>query len=155
MNDNRLSEILQSLPRERAGGDFTARVRSRIEKRPTLLGAAWSRPALAAAMALIALTLGFGWREWRHAKAQTATVARLELLLEEKQALEAELVSLRRLASDARPVVYLGGNEQVDLVLDLERLRNRQTARSGPHTPNAFSPADLRAQPGGTRTAVY
>lgn len=156
MNDSRLTEILQSLPRERASGDFTARVRSRVEPRPVfgLDPASW--PTAAAVAALVVLAVGFGWREWRHSQARAAEVARLEMLLSEKQALEAELLTLRRLASEARPVVYLGGNEEVDLVLDLARFQRRQTARRpAPPTPNTVERADLRIDPRGARPAVY
>lgn len=124
MNDDRLSAALESLPREQAGPEFTAGVLRRIEPAtPRWLPA--ERPARRwaplAAAALVVLTLGFGWREWRHRQMAES----LQALLAEKQALEAELESLRRLTRAARPVVYLGSDDEVDLVLDLERFRRR------------------------------
>ena len=165
MNDKRLSEILASLPRETAAANFTARVQARLERQPTTLFAPGRWSAIAAAAAIIALVSGFGWQEWRHAREKQAAVARLTQLLDEKHDLEEELRTLRRLTDEARPVVYLGGNEDVDLVLDLARLsqrqthqpqtHQRQTLRSGPLTPDAFSPANLRTDPRRSLTAVY
>ena len=155
MNDNRLSQMLQSLPREKAGADFTARVRRRLETRTASLFPPARWPVLAAAAAAVVLALGLGWREWRQDQAQQATVARLEPLLEETQALEEELLTLRRLTAAARPVVYLGGTEEVDLVLDLARLHQRRVSTTGTAAPYDFSPADVRITPPKPRSAVY
>ena len=152
MNDDRISAALESLPREEAGTDFTAGVLRRLEERPRrLFTARWAMAAAAAA--IVVLALGFGWREWRHQQQRRQAVAQLEMLLAEKQELEAELRSLRRLSSRARPVVYLGGNENVDLVLDLARLRSR-----GGWPANLEAPRNADLRPGNrpeTRRAVY
>ncbi len=120
MSDERLSAALRSLPREEASRGFKAGVLRRLDRR---------RPSASyrslAAAAVLALVFGLGWREWRHQQAQHQTIARLDALLAEKQALEAELRHLRELTARARPVVYLGGNESVDFVLDLARLHTQ------------------------------
>ncbi len=119
MNHDSVSQALKSLPREQAGLGFTAGVLRRIEAPPRLLPARWiTATAMAAAMVL---ALGFGWREWRHRQA----TENLQVMLAEKQELEAELRALRRLTAEARPVVYLGSDSQVDLVLDLGRFRRQ------------------------------
>ena len=134
MNDDRISSALQTLPREEAGPGFTAAVLQRIEEPPRrTVPRPWAMAAVAAA---VLLALGLGWREWRHQQEQERAVAQLEVLLAEKQELEEELRSLRRLASQARPVVYLGGNERVDLVLDLARFQDR-----GGWPPDLATPA--------------
>ena len=118
MNEQ-LKTALESLPRERAGIGFTAGVLRRIEQPSRrLFPMQWT--ALTAA-AVIVLALGFGWREWRHRQAEE----HLQVLLAEKQDLEVEMQVLRRLSQKARPVVYLGGNEKVDLVLDLARFQRQ------------------------------
>jgi hypothetical protein len=138
LNDINLQNALKSLPREQARVGFTGRVLRRIEQPSSRRAAShWPAPrwAAAAAAAILVLTLGFGWREWRHHQ----TVADLRVLLAEKQALEAELEDLRRLTADARPVVYLGSDDDVDLVLDLARFSRRGGFGSGP--PAAGMPA--------------
>lgn len=54
------------------------------------------------------------------------------------QELASELEDLRRSAAQARPVFYVGGNEQVDLVVDLARLAEARK------DPQAADPAARR-----------
>jgi len=121
MHDEQIHEALKSLPRQQADANFTARVMARLDEpsRPSL---PWTILAPAAALLLLALSLG--WQEWQHRRDSRIAHARFESLLAEKQALEAELESLKRLASEAS-LVYLGGDEKMDLVLDLARLQRR------------------------------
>ncbi len=146
MNDERVSQALKSLPREQAGLGFTAGVLRRIETPPRLLPARWiTATAMAAVMVL---ALGFGWREWRHRQA----AENLQVLLTEKHQLKAELDALRRLTAEARPVVYLGSDSQVDLVLDLGRFRRQ--GGFGSNLPAAdTAPAEARPEARG-RNAV-
>jgi hypothetical protein len=51
---------------------------------------------------------------------------RLAHLLEERRSLRAELAALQRQAAAPRPVLYLGGNESVDLVVDLAEVARRR-----------------------------
>ncbi len=139
MRDDRVSAALKSLPRERANAGFTAAVLRRIEEPPRrLLPARWMMTVAAAAAVVVAL--GFGWREWR----QRQDLEHLEMLLAEKQALQTELESLRRLTAEARPTVYLGSREDVDVVLDLERFRRRGGFGSNLPATSEQSPPGLR-----------
>lgn len=123
MNDDVVSAALKSLPREQAGLGFTAGVRRRIEDAPPqIFPAGWATRGIGLAMAaMMLLALGFSWRDWR----QRQTTQHMQVLLVEKQALEVELEALRQLTAEARPVVYLGSDENVDLVLDLARFRRQ------------------------------
>ncbi len=122
MNENRLSEAFESLPREQAGPAFTTAVLRRLEAPPRRRALAPLRLAAAVAC-LLAVVLG-GHQLWNESQRQQS-LARLEVMRVERRALEVEMRQLRRMAADARPVVYLGGNDDLDLVLDLSRLASR------------------------------
>ncbi|MEM7583296.1 MAG: hypothetical protein AAF560_07955 [Acidobacteriota bacterium] len=136
MSDDRVSQALRSLPREQASPQFKREVLHRLD----VERARKHRWGLAAA-ALLALAIGLGWQERQHQVTQQQSTARLQALLAEKQALEEELRQLQALTAQARPVVYLGGNEEVDLVLDLARLRSRGKPSELPQSPAAVRPA--------------
>lgn len=122
--DQRIAETLQSFPRVRAKQDFTAGVLERLQTAPKASRWTFTRgwlPLLAAAV----LTVAVVWQTQRVDKERQrlASQARIEALRGERQALEAELDTLRRLASGSRPVLYLGADQGVDLVYDLSRLK--------------------------------
>ena len=107
--DQRIAETLQSFPRVRAKQDFTAGVLERLQTAPKASRWTFTRgwlPLLAAAV----LTVAVVWQTQRVDKERQrlASQARIEALRGERQALEAELDTLRRLASGSRPVLYLG-----------------------------------------------
>ncbi len=141
--DDRVSEALRALPRQSAPPGFRAQVIDRLgQRRPRVAPSSWMLMAASAAMLLAALTIGV--REWsRHDERQEA-MARIEALRAEQQDLEAELQRLRRQAAAARPVIHLGQTEDLDLVLDLERLTSRSVrpaldeAQSPTTRPAAF-----------------
>ncbi len=157
MNDDQLETALKSLPREQAGLGFTAGVLRRIDQpslrflpayrafRSSRIGAGvFNRHAINATIivaAVLVLALGLGWREMR----QHQAAEHLQVLLAEKQELEAELESLRRLTARARPVVYLGGNDEIDLVLDLARFQRQGGFGSKPSTATLPAPSYSRA----------
>jgi hypothetical protein len=115
--------MLRELPRERARDGFTGRVLSGLNARPEPpVPAMWRRPRLVfAAAALVAVMASAGVVQYRadqqerHAKARRI----LQELRNEHDSLKQELRSL-----SAPPVVYVGGNDQVDLVVDLSRVQS-------------------------------
>jgi hypothetical protein len=122
MNDQELSDLLASLPREKASPEFTDGVLRRLEvdSRRTPWSGAGPRWLLAA---LVLLVVGLGGPElWQRHQRQQA-LERVAALEAEYSALESELSQLRRQAEDARPLVYLGGDDEVELVVDLSRVR--------------------------------
>jgi hypothetical protein len=120
---NRLNRVLRELPREQAREGFTARVLSRLNARPEPpMPAMWRRPRLVfAAAALVTVMASAGVLQYRADQQERHAQARriLHELRSEHDSLKQELESL-----SAPPVVYVGGNEQVDLVVDLSRMRN-------------------------------
>ncbi len=138
MSNERISESLRALPHEEASPEFTAGVLGRLSRRrrrASYLGLATA--------AVLVLALGLGWSEWRHQQAQQQALARLDALLAEKQVLEFELRYLRQLTDQARPVVYLGATEKLDLVLDLAHLHSRGVTETGRIGPTATQRARL------------
>lgn len=113
-----LDELLQDLPRVQVSDEFTGRVLAGLEGRPkraTGPGAVgW---AVAAALLLIALLVGGRQIEQQHAAGERAN--RAAELRSEHQRLRQDVARLRSLAEEERPVIYLGGTDQIDLVLDL------------------------------------
>lgn len=125
MEDDRLEPLrtLRALPRERVGTDFTARLLARLDD-----PAPRRRPiaALAVAAAAAALIIGIAAGPLRSGRGREgesrieAAEARrlLEELRREHRALESEIEAL----AERPPVLYLGGDDEVDLVVDLSRV---------------------------------
>lgn len=155
VSDDRLHELLQALPRERAGRDFTAKVMRRLAESPPASPSAtgtllpfpaqrrrlpgWSGWLVAAAALLL---VGLGLREWQHQRELEESMRRIAELRGQFQELASELKALREEAA-ARPVVYLGGNENVDLVLDLGHLAE---ARKNPASADPESRRKAREE---------
>ncbi len=144
MDEERITRLLGSLPREEPSPHFTAAVLRRLEAS----AAAPRRPRLrwaVAACAAVLLAAGvFGVHrsgERARDRQRQEALVRLEALEAEKRALESELSDLRRLARDARPVVYLGSTPKLDMVVDLNRLARRSRAPGGRIQPASLSPA--------------
>ena len=132
MEDHRLGDLLRELPRERARPGFTARVLERLDSPERI-----SRPrrpfrlALAGATAAAILTASSAG-VLMDRRAESIEAAEAQRMLQEIRAehgrLEQEIHELSQ-----PPVVYIGGNEDVDLVLDLGKVRGSEGA-----TPAAY-----------------
>ena len=113
--------LLRELPRERAREGFTARVMARLdapEPKP------WLQPRLVFATAALAAVVASAGILQVHAGRQEAlrTAEARKMLRElrsEHDSLKQELQSLSQ-----PPVVYLGGDDEVDLVVDLSRVQS-------------------------------
>lgn len=128
MEDHRLGDLLRELPREQARPGFTARVVNRLDAPKHRR----SLPRLALATAL-AVVLAVAAGLLIDARRDALESARAEQALAEIRAEHARLEREVRELSDQPSVVYLGGNEDVDLVLDLGKVRGSEGA-----TPAAY-----------------
>lgn len=129
-----VADLLRELPPEHARPGFTARVLAELDAEPRR-GPRWSfrlAPALAVA-ALLAIAISAGTLiEWRGGdQKHREAVQALKELREEHGRLEAELHEMSE-----PPVVYLGGDEKVDYVLDLGKVGNAEVVSSA--TPAAY-----------------
>lgn len=139
MEDQHLERLLRELPREKARQGFTPRVLARLDRAPAPRGwPQWSR-RLATATAAVVMLAGsaLGLVHYERVEAQRAArQARAQQLLRELRAehgqIKRELESL-----PAPPVVYLGGNEDMDLVVDLRRVREVDGVQPATYSHNA------------------
>ena len=141
-----VEEVLRALPRVEASEGFTARVVEASRKSERGLASTPLLDTLAKAAAVLALcgaAMFAGW--WWTGESQSpeassrqeariaaeAKAREIERLQTRMQTLQAELEELRRLASEAQPIVPLGSSEvangePVDYYLDLRALRSVQ-----------------------------
>lgn len=137
MKDSQLSELLRDLPRDQASPEFTDRVLERLDHGFGARPRPWIWMVAASVVCVLALSF-FGLREWRYQHEKQETLAELEQLRAEHRALEQELERVLRLRQEP-PVIQLGGNEDFELLLDVESL-----GRRGQHAENlAVRPASL------------
>lgn len=132
MEDHRLGDLLRELPRESARPGFTARVLQRLdapERRRSI-----PRFALAGAMAaMLAVTAGVLVDARRDALEAVRAQRALAEIRAEHGRLEQEVRELSQ-----PPVVYLGGNENVDLVLDLGKVGETEGAKLAAYHDETF-----------------
>ena len=134
MSHEPLDRLLGELPRETAGPYFTARVLARLdEPRPTERRRPFGFPAIpiAAALGLAALLAvtafgphaGSGDGRGELASRDEARRLLAEIRAEHER-LATDLAALREERSAGERVVYLGGDEKIDLMVDLARVRD-------------------------------
>lgn len=130
MNHDPLREALRSLPKETARPGFRARTLARLgeAQRPAstrLRQLAWASALAAAVVMPLWLT--------ERAAARAARARALSELRQEQLVIAAELAALKAQSLEPPGIVYLGGNEDTDLVVDVVRLgREQQLATAEP-----------------------
>jgi anti-sigma factor RsiW len=141
--DDPLLDALAALPRERAGAGFTAAVLERLRRSddagPATVRLPWGLAAAGATLVVLSGAAAW-WLDAAHRRAELR--GELEALRGERARLERSLGELR--ASEKPPVVYLGGDDRVDLYLDLAELERLR--RAGAAIPPTVVPVrgDLR-----------
>lgn len=131
MEDHRLGDLLRELPRESARPGFTTRVLQRLdapERRRSM-----PRLALAGALAAVVMTAGVLVDARRDALEAVRAQRALAEIRAEHGRLEREVQELSQ-----PPVVYLGGNENVDLVLDLGKVGETEGAKLAAYHDETF-----------------
>lgn len=141
-----LLDALGRLPRATAAPDFTARVLARAvaaqEPADAEMGLPWSRGWTVFAASLLVVSVVSAW-QWERQERRREWLGQVEALRQESETLGAELSDLR--AAEQAPIVYLGGDDSVDLVLDLEQLRQAR-AQGAAAAAGAVRPVNVGEQ---------
>jgi len=140
--EDQLERLLRELPREQARYGFTARVLARLDRsdhpdRKPAPRMSW-RPRLATAAAVVMLAgsaLGLVRYERIEAR-RAARQARAEQVLRELRAEHGQIKRELEALPDP-PVVYLGGNEDMDLVVDLRRVHKADGVQPATYSHNS------------------
>lgn len=144
MEDQQLGRLLRDLPEETARPGFTARVLAGLDepepRRRRRTAAWWPRMAVAgipAALLVAAVSTGLLAGRPEPLSPPRAAEARqlLEELRAEQQRLERDFETLRDM--DPGAVIYLGGNEEIDLVVNTTKL-----PKGGGMVPAAYRPEE-------------
>jgi hypothetical protein len=131
MEDHRLGDLLRELPREHARPGFTARVLDRLDAPERRFRPGPVFAAACAALLLVAVSGGVLMSRQPGSRDTIETAEAQQILRQlraEHERLERELYQIPQPRR-----VYIGGNEDVDFVLDLGQVRG-----VGGATPAAY-----------------
>jgi hypothetical protein len=122
MEDHSVGRLLRELPRETARPGFTRRVLARLDEpaRATPREAWRLRLAVATMTAVVVALVASAGARYEHAR-DAARNAEARRLLQEIRA-EHDRIEQELRALAEPPVVYVGGDERMDLVVNLDRV---------------------------------
>lgn len=121
-------EALRGMPRVAASPGFTVRVLARAAASiESEVGVGWTRGWALFAASLVVVSAVTAW-QWERRERRQEWLGQVEAIRQESRSLGAELSDLR--AAEQAPVVYLGGDDSVDLILDLEQLRQARASNA-------------------------
>ena len=120
MTDRDLSKRIRDLPRETARPGFTQRVMERLDEEAPRAAEGWGwKPTLAIAAAALGFALiPFAAWQMDRGAASAGDAAELEALRAEYTQLQDALQELTRVRGAGGEVVYLGGDDTLDVVFD-------------------------------------
>ncbi len=130
LDDRRLSDLLGSLPRERARPGFASRVVARLDERSGSRSGWLVLCGVAAGIAVLVVS-AIGLRSFDQQRKVAEVRRALAEIRSEHRALAAEIERL----PDPDPVpnvVYLGGDDQADYFVDLTRVGEPQNVQPVP-----------------------
>lgn len=143
MNEDPISDLLRSLPRENASEGFTERLMSRLdEQTPGMLHQ--PRLVLVAGLALV-LTAWVGADRWFARQEDERRSERVQTLRAQIEQIHNDIKLLRNLA----PVLYVGEDKNVDFVLDVRKLVEDEG--EGKVEPASFGESDRISNKGDGR----
>ena len=123
MNETQLSDLMRNLPRTSASPAFTREVMRRASARPRPRPMFWR---LAAAFAMAAVLVALVNVAVMQHRQQQQTLA----LRAERQKLEAELAAVKKIASEAEPMVVLENDRGTRVIMDLDTVNQPASQRN-------------------------
>jgi hypothetical protein len=132
-----VADLLRELPPEHARPGFTARVLEQLDAKPRH-ASRWTfrlAPAITVAVLLAVAISAGALITWRGGDQKQRDALQARRTLQELRAEHGRLQQELRAMSEP-PVVYLGGDEKVDYVLDLGNVGNAEVVSSA--TPAAY-----------------
>ena len=129
LDEMRLTESLGQLPRYQTSANFVDTVMVRVEDRSarSFFRSSAFGWAIATVTAL-AIGIWIGTTVRDHQRQQLAYKWKVDAIRSQYQQIQTDVKSLRREAASSPTVVYLGGNDRFDLVLDLADLTAYESA---------------------------
>ncbi len=127
MKDEQIKNLLKRLPAHQPADDFTAQTLARLDKQPGNSSHVWRWAAVGALACLMFVLFG---SLWFHQQAVTEKQeARRELgeLRAEYMRVQDKLQALKQ--KQGNRLVYLGGTDQAEYVVDLGRVGSRSATR--------------------------
>ncbi len=126
MNDHDLRDLLKQMPDVPASEGFTDRTLARLRE-PRAPARTWHRFAVVAAACLLVAAVAVPtWMHLAEKARQEQARAELAALKKAHDRLSAELAMLRQSRHEPR-ILYLGGTDSVDYVIDLHKLAQHST----------------------------
>jgi hypothetical protein len=116
VSDKRMDDLLRTLPKERAGEGFTYRVVERLDQAPVK-----SRARLAVALVLLLLLSAVAGVFFFQQAEKAQLREEIASLRAEHRALSEELHRVMEQSAGIHPVLYLGGDDRRDYVLDVKK----------------------------------
>jgi hypothetical protein len=129
MNEERVDELLRSSPREMASDGFTKRVVASLDARSRNSLRRRKRIWRLSAAVLVSAVLILSAALWNQEANKEQMRAQLAVLQREARELREGLQTWKQQRWQSRPMIYLGGNREVDFVLDLNRYRQDHPGR--------------------------
>jgi hypothetical protein len=129
MKDRRVDELIRTLPKERASEEFTSRVLDRLKGETVTKRRGRLILGMATAAVLLAVA-SVGILRWQQAE-KAELREEIATLRAEHQALSEELSRVMEQSARVHPVLYLGGDDRTDYVLDMNKLMRERRRR--PH----------------------
>ncbi|MBW2700454.1 MAG: hypothetical protein JRF33_06505 [Deltaproteobacteria bacterium] len=128
MKNEQIKNLLKRLPAHQPADDFTAQTLARLDEHPSNSGQIWRWAAVGALACLMFVLFGSLWFHQQAVAEKQEARRELGELRAEYMRMQNNLHELKM--KQNQRLVYLGGTDQAEYVVDLGRLGSRPAART-------------------------